>query len=147
MDDEPLGRRAQETKRVARDERQPHGVIGRIEYPDVLRCNHDQAANAITEGAAPGHQAHFVADAQLLERPEHGVAVASDRRVSFLPGKRRIWQVAGAEAQRPFVIAFEHGSRETDAGNLEHTDERVVAPMARPFPTYGTAPRLLGAPA
>jgi hypothetical protein len=57
-----------------------------------------------------------------VEAGEERVAMACQRDVAFLPGKRRVWQMPDRDLQRFLVVSFRNHRRETDTANFETPD-------------------------
>ena len=122
-DDEPVRRRSDVRKRIARDEREL-SCGRRRDHPDVFRIDDDRVAHAVIEDAMRRRQPQLVANSNIPERPKQRVAVTGKRGVSVAPGQRRIRQMANRDSQRRVVIPFSNRLREPETRNVEHARER-----------------------
>ena len=73
-----------------------------------------------------------VADTHILERAKDRVPMGGDGAVAALPRPRRVWQMADAQFERFVIVAGKHRSGDSEAGDLEQTDQtRIIVDGGR----------------
>src|SRR5262249_26195149 len=102
--DEPLGRRADEVKRITGDERQ-RSDGGRIEYRDILRVDDPNSVDVIRLASRERLELDRVAGGNILEASEESVTMTGNPAVAVRPRQRRVVDVADGAIEDEIIRA------------------------------------------
>src|SRR5579871_3043885 len=120
--DEPVGRRADEVKRIASDERQ-HLALAGVQHRNVVRAHHARRYHAITILAVERSDRDDVVGVNILQRPKKRIAVTGKGTVARLSRQRGAGNMAHRAPKNPCVVPFDQYNGEAETRDFKAANQ------------------------